>query len=267
MSRRRKKNPLLTRIILISVAAHVIILPIAAHFGAFEKIKEKVGMSKVTLVPIAKAQKEKPEPPQKKEKPKVKTSKVAKSGSKHSGPVRANPNLQKVVASNSPGGEGDGPAIEQGTRTDAGKLPVDTGNGNGTKTTDTGVGNKTEENHAPPVTTTNTTPPPVTPPVVRPDPVKPKHVPVYAEPEVDYNPQPAIPEDLRAEPLEKDFVAIFTVGPDGKPTDVKMTKSTGISELDEVALKTAKTWRFKPATLDGVGTEGKVKLTIQFRVE
>jgi TonB family protein len=37
--------------------------------------------------------------------------------------------------------------------------------------------------------------------------------------------------------------------------------------LDAIALKTAKQWRFKPATSDGLGVESKVKLTIEFRVE
>ena len=264
MSRRRKKNPLLTRIILISVAAHVIILPIAAHFGAFEKLKEKVGITRVTLVPVPKAQKEKPEPPKKKEKAKPTANKTAKSGAKHSGAAKANPNLQKVVASNSPSGDGEGASIEQGTRTDAGKIPTDTGGGGKVKPAETPSGSKADDAHP-----TVTTPPPLPPvtPISKPEPEKPKHVAVYVEPEVDYNPQPAIPDDLRSEPLDKDFVALFTVGQDGKPTDIKMTKSTGIAELDDVALKTAKTWRFKPATVDGIGTEGKVKLTIQFRVE
>ena len=36
--KRRKGNPLLTRILLISVIVHIIALPIAAHYGAFKNI-------------------------------------------------------------------------------------------------------------------------------------------------------------------------------------------------------------------------------------
>jgi protein TonB len=94
-----------------------------------------------------------------------------------------------------------------------------------------------------------------------------KHIPVYVEPEQDYSPQPTIPDDLRNDSLSKDFVAMVTVSSDGTIKDLKVTQSTGIKELDDVATSTLKTWRFKPATLDGSGTDGAVKLTIQFRVE
>ena len=265
MSRRRKKNPLLMRIILISVAAHAIILPIAAHYGAFDKLKKQFGEARVTLIPLPKAENEKPEPKEKKAKPKINKAKTSTTSAKRSGPAKADPNRQKVVAVNTPGGEGDGPSIQQGTKTDAGALPTDTKAAGTGKQSDAGVGPKVDT--GPKTTTTTVTTPPPPPVSVPAETVKPKHIPVYVEPEQDYCPQPTIPDDLRVDSIDKDFIALFIVGSDGKPTDVKVVQSTGISELDDVALKTAKTWRFKPATLDGAGTESKVKLTIQFRVE
>ena len=264
MSRRRKKNPLLMRIIVATVVIHMIALPIAAHFGAFEKLKKQFGESRVTLVPIPKQDKEKEQTNTKKEKPKVAKSQ-SKVAVKRGGTAKPNPNLQKVVATNNPNdnGTGDGPTIEQGTGTKVGEIPT-------VKTEAGPTKNVAGGGDAAPITTRPTEPPPPTPPAQptkAAEPEKPKHVPVYAEPEQDYSPQPTIPDDLRNEPMEKNFVALFTVGPDGKAKDVKMTQSTGSSELDEVALKTAKQWRFKPATLDGAGVESKVKLTIEFRVE
>src|SRR5579859_7644408 len=50
MRRRRRKNNLLTRIIVASVFAHAIALPIAAHYGAFEKLKQEFGASKVVII-------------------------------------------------------------------------------------------------------------------------------------------------------------------------------------------------------------------------
>lgn len=267
MSRRRKKNPLLMRIIVITVVIHVIALPIAAHFGAFDKLKQRFGEARVVLLPPPKQEKEKEQAKEKKAKPKVEKS-HGKVAVKRGGPVKANPNRQKVVAVNNPNdtGPGDGPSIEQGTQTTAGEVPPTKPETVISKAT-TGGGGGGEAPVSPvkpeaPVTTTSTTPTPK-PIVVE----KPKHVPIYAEPEQDYSPQPEIPDDLRNESFDMNFVALFTVGPDGKPTDVKMTQSTGNPELDDIALKTAKKWRFKPATLDGAGTESKIKLTIEFKVE
>ncbi len=267
MSRRRRKNPLLARIITGTIIAHIIVLPIAAHFGAFDKIKKQFSDSRVTLVPAPKQVKDKDQAKEHKSKPKpAKTA--GKSAARRGGPVKADPNRQKVVADNSsnPGATTDGPGIVQGTKTDAGAIPPPSA-GAGTPKNNAGGGGAPET--TPPVK------PPVAPPLTPPAPVppkpeetpKPKHIPVYAEPAQDYSPQPTIPDDLRNEPLEKNFVALFTVGADGKPIDVKMTQSTGSLELDEIALKTAKQWRFKPATLDGSGVTSKVKLTIEFKVE
>lgn len=264
MSRRRKKNPLLARIVGITVLLHVIALPIAAHFGAFDKLKQRFGESRVTLVPLPKQEKEKEQAKEKKAKPKVAKSQ-GKAVVKRGGPAKANPNRQKVVAVNNPkdNSTNDGPTIEQGTYTKVGEIPAPKGDAGGSKQPT----NPGHENTAPPTTVVEATKPaPVTTlKVVEAE--KPKHVPVYAEPEQDYSPQPSIPDDLRNETLEKNFVVLFTVGPDGKPTSVKVTQSTGNAELDDIALKTAKQWRFKPATLDGAGVESKVKLTIEFRIE
>jgi protein TonB len=267
MARRRRKNPLLGRIVGITIVIHLIALPIAAHFGAFEKLKKQFGESRVVLVPLPKQAKDKEQAKEKKAKPKA-TKTAAKSVARKGGPVKADPNRQKVVAVNNPAdnGTGDGPSITQGTQTDAGAIPPVKTETAGTKT-GTGTGTETTAPAKGPAEAPPATLPPVVVPPKPVEPVKPKHVPVYAEPEQDYSPQPTIPDDLRGEAFDKNFVALFTIGPDGKPIDVKMTQSTGNSELDEIALKTAKQWKFKPATLDGTGVGSKVKLTIEFKVE
>jgi protein TonB len=265
MSRRRNKNPLLMRIIVVTVGIHMIALPIAAHFGAFDKLKQRFGEARVVLVPLPKQEKEKQQAKEHKTKPKTAKSQ-GKAVVKRGGPAKANPNRQKVVAVNTPGdtGAGDGPTIEQGTNTNVGVVPPQKTDSVTNKSTGGGGNDVTPPPTKPPATTSATPPIPVPKAIVA---EKPKHVPVYAEPEQDYWPQPSIPDDLRSETFEKNFVALFTLGPDGKPIDVKMTQSTGNAELDDIALKTAKKWRFKPATLDGTGVESKVKLTIEFRVE
>lgn len=265
MSRRRKKNPLLMRIVLATIAIHIIALPIAAHFGAFDKLKREFGVARVTLVPLPKQEKEKAQAKEHKAKTRV-AKRQGKASVKRSGPARSNPNRQKVVAVNSPNdnGEGHGPTIEQGTKTNAGEVP--------TQPTNPGAGNKTVGRSETPTSVAPSQPKPSSP-VIQPATPKPaetervKHVPLYVDVAQDYSPQPVIPDDLRSDPLDKNFVAMFTIGPDGIPTEVKMVQSTGSAELDDIALKTAKKWRFKPATSDGAGVESQVKLTIEFSVE
>ena len=140
--RRRKKNPLLMRILVISVVAHAIALPIAAHYGAFEKIKKSFGDSQVvmfTTPPIE--NKEKPA-----EKAKPKKAEPTKKAPGLKGKVASNgPPAPKVVAGGPATGDGGGgPSVEQGSG-QAGVLPV-------TKT----PGNE------PPVTKPPVTEPPVT---------------------------------------------------------------------------------------------------------
>src|SRR5258706_13322037 len=49
--RRHQKNPLLARIIFVSIVFHVIALPVLAHFGAFKKLQEQFVALNVTVVP------------------------------------------------------------------------------------------------------------------------------------------------------------------------------------------------------------------------
>ena len=59
MSRRRKGNKLLGRILLISVAAHVVIVPVLARFGVFEKLQRDFAAANVTVVPTPPEEKDK----------------------------------------------------------------------------------------------------------------------------------------------------------------------------------------------------------------
>ncbi len=265
MPRRRKKNPLLGRIVAVTLAVHAVVLPIAAHFGAFEKLKQHFQPVTVMLVPLPKQEKERPQVHEHKSKDKT-AKHESKASVKRSGPARANPNRQKVVVSTNANDAGtdEGPSIEQGTQTHAGEVPLPPGGSQPSK-----VASAPGSSAATVVEKTSTPATTVTP-IPKPKPVEtpaPKHIPLFVEAEQDYAPQPVIPDDLRTESLDKNFVAMLTVGPDGVPTAIKVAQSTGYPELDEAAVATAKKWRFKPATLDGAPTESQVKLTIEFSVE
>lgn len=256
MSRRRKKNPLLGRIILISVLVHVISLPILARFGVFDKVKREFANATVVLVPEAKEEKDKPEAKVKKKANKETARKGA--ATRKAGDHKANPNAPKVVtAAPEPGVSGDS------------ETAVDSGNGAAGVLPSTPPPPAEKKSAAPPAESRSPQPEPEpTPkPAPKPEIPKPKHVPVYVEAEQDYAPTPTIPDDLRQDALDKTYVAEFVVGPDGVPKEVKPVQTTGIAELDAIALKSARQWRFKPATLDGQGVESRVRLRIEFSVE
>ncbi|MBS1717391.1 MAG: TonB family protein [Armatimonadetes bacterium] len=248
--RRRKKNPLLGRIIAISVGLHVIALPILAHFGAFQKLQDAA--NKVSVVMLTSAPEEQKEKP--KEKPAPPKKSAAKSVAHRGG---ANLNAPKVVTSDAApdSASGDGPAaVESGTGK-AGVVPT-------TKEPTPAMPQPQPQPEAvKPAPKADVEKPAPTEPTATP------HVPVFAGAKPIAQPLPVIPDDYRAEDLSKDFVAEFEVGADGVPTDVKVAQSTGIFELDRLALEAAKKWRFQPATRDGQPVPGKVRLTIEFRVE
>lgn len=66
-----------------------------------------------------------------------------------------------------------------------------------------------------------------------------------------YCPNPAYTEEARKIKYNGIVMLRVVVGADGVPTDVRVTKSVGYG-LDESALRTVRTWRFRPAR-DGSG--------------
>lgn len=236
---------------MISVGVHAIALPILAQFGVFEKIKKEIGEATVTLVPTAQ---DLPKPDAPKKSPSSKTQK--KSGKSIAGGAhKSNPNAPKVVTAegNGSGDEDGGGAVDSGSGK-AGEIPVSPV---APKPAPVAVDRSVKPEPAKPV--------PAEKPGAQLTPVK--HVPVFVEAEPSYSPQPAIPDDLRQDALDKSFVCEFEVGPDGLPIKIKPIETTGIKELDDIALATAKEWRFKPATLDGAPTDTRIRLRIEFTVE
>src|SRR5579871_4931338 len=192
MRRRRQKNPLLMRIIAISVGVHLVALPILAHFGAFKKIQEHFVQAQMVVLPPPQTEKVNEEVRQKQVARKTPGAKKSASSSQHAHVAshHANPNAPHVAVAqgNGPGGDGDG--VEQGNGKQ-GVLPAPppTTN-NGTAKNDTGPAPPDKNATAPQTQTTqpvvkNTAPPTLppkvdTPPVKPVVPEKPKE-PVYTE--------------------------------------------------------------------------------------
>lgn len=263
--RRRQKNPLLMRIFVISVLLHVIALPILAYYGAFKKIQAAMNGPQVIVVPP---------PPKEKEQAAVKKQqKVAqhnqakgKSAAKAHSAAKSNLNQPKVVAAKGPETSGGGePTVDSNGAGKAGIVPT-------VKSGGTGQGANTNPKPDTKSAPTPTTPTPKPDPKPQPEPKAETKVaaklkePVFTSVEATYSPQPAIPDDLRNDVLTASMIAEFAVQSDGTPGEIKVVKSTGNKELDDIALETARKWRFKPATRDGQATEGRVRLHIDFEV-
>ncbi len=262
--RRRTRNPLLARILLISVVVHIIALPVLAKFGAFDKIRKAFGASDVVMITSAtEPPKEKPPIAEaKKAQPQANVKKGGPNASRTAGVHHTNLNQPAVVAKGAGVNSPNAPSIEQGSGT-AGQLPSPKNGGPGGAPQPTPTPVPTPAHHEDP--TPQPTPSP-TSKVPTPTPI-PKKAPVYREVEPTYQPEPVIPDDLRQEALDKTCVVELTVAANGNVTQATVSQTSGNRQLDDLALKAAKTWRFRPASIDGEATEGKVRLTVEFKVE
>lgn len=79
-------------------------------------------------------------------------------------------------------------------------------------------------------------------------------------------PHPEIPAEMHDQCFKSCCIARFIINPDGK-TAVKLVSSTGNEDLDDLALKTLKQWKFRPATLNGAPVSSTRRVKIEFAVE
>lgn len=280
MSRRRKKNPLLTKILVVSLIVHAIGLPIAAHFGAFKRMQQEFGTSRVVMVNVAPAEEKKVAA----EKHEKKAAKAVKEIGKKAGSPRAastarsNVPQPKVVAAGpeGEGGTGEGaPTVDPNGTGKAGELPQN-GKPSGGGTADAGSGGAEVKNPEPDKQGTSATPPKTEvknpePPVKPPPPLEPKPEPPkvnrFVQAQATFEPQAEIPEELRTEPFEKTVVVECDVDDEGKPVNVKVASGSGVRQLDDLGLDTARRYRFRPATMNDKPVTQHIRFTIIFKVD
>lgn len=284
MRRRRQRNPLLMRIIGISILAHILLLPVLAHFGAFKKIKQQFIVGEVKIVNLPPPPQVKPPDAQKKEakaKPQkaMRTAKKASATTSHQtrASVRANLNQPKLALATGGSGGDAGGGVEQGTGK-AGEIPTPKADVTQPTVKAPEQEPKTEpkiepkpepktELVKPPIQIAKAVEPKPEPrPEPKPEPMPAPHVPVFTEAAQTFAPQPSIPDDLRSAALDKTVVVEITVDANGNSTRVRLMQPTGNDELDRSALDTARKWKFKPATRDGQPVESRVRLHIEFQV-
>ena len=81
-----------------------------------------------------------------------------------------------------------------------------------------------------------------------------------------YSPAPTIPDDMRDEVLEAVAVARFQVSSNGNFV-VSLTKPTDFSRLNDIILETLRTWRFHPASRNGVAIDSDAQIRLLITVQ
>lgn len=79
-------------------------------------------------------------------------------------------------------------------------------------------------------------------------------------------PQPEIPSSLSEECHKSCCMARFCITHEGKH-QVSIVSSSGSDEVDEIALRTLRRWKFKPAMLNGKPVQSVRKIKVEFEVE
>jgi protein TonB len=81
------------------------------------------------------------------------------------------------------------------------------------------------------------------------------------------NPPPPYPDAARRFKEEGVVLLHVEVDPQGHASNVSLVQSCGYSDLDESALDTVKSWRFKPATVAGIAISTSVNVPVRFRLK
>lgn len=78
-------------------------------------------------------------------------------------------------------------------------------------------------------------------------------------------PDPEYSEEARKAKYQGTCVLWLIVGPDGKPRDVRVTRSLGLG-LDEKAIEAVRNWKFEPAMKDGRAVAVQINVEVSFRL-
>lgn len=79
-------------------------------------------------------------------------------------------------------------------------------------------------------------------------------------------PKPAYPLELACAGVGGEVILSLTIGPDGRPSDVSLVKTSGNDALDQVAIDGVRDWRFKPATRNGQPHPQAIQVPVNFNV-
>jgi len=84
--------------------------------------------------------------------------------------------------------------------------------------------------------------------------------------EATYAPEPEISSELKEQCFKSCCIAKFLIKKDGS-TSVQILSSSGSPDVDEIALKALRHWKFKPATVNGEPVDSSRKIQVEFEIE
>ena len=88
---------------------------------------------------------------------------------------------------------------------------------------------------------------------------------VFTAPVAIYRPEPPYSEDARRAKLQGTVVLLLEIDATGHAQNIRVVRSLGLG-LDERAMETVKTWRFKPASRDGRPVPATATIEVNFRL-
>jgi protein TonB len=84
-------------------------------------------------------------------------------------------------------------------------------------------------------------------------------------PKAVFSPDPEYSEEARKAKYQGTCVLWLIVGPDGRPRDVRVTRTLGLG-LDEKAVEAVRQWKFDPAMKDGKPVAVQISVEVSFRL-
>jgi protein TonB len=88
-----------------------------------------------------------------------------------------------------------------------------------------------------------------------------------AAPDYLHNPPPEYPEEARISHQQGVVLLLVDVSQEGGVIKVSLQRSSGYRRLDEAALRVAKNWKFKPATVAGQPMRSQVEVPVRFKLQ
>lgn len=89
--------------------------------------------------------------------------------------------------------------------------------------------------------------------------------PCATPPRAIFAPDPMYSEEARQNKIQGSVVLWLLVGADGKPSNIKVSRSVGHG-LDQEAIDAVKKWTFEPATIGGKPVPVQINVEVNFRL-
>jgi periplasmic protein TonB len=84
-------------------------------------------------------------------------------------------------------------------------------------------------------------------------------------PQAIFNPDPNFSDEARKSKTQGRVELMLVVGKDGRTYNIRVRQSLGMG-LDEKAIEAVRTWRFKPATLNGAPVATQIAVDVDFHL-